>query len=68
MTTMINDISSGAESSAAGFADIDQLEKRWTAESGVERIVLPRHSGKSFKNFWTWIFRDAGRARSADAL
>ena len=68
MTTMINEIASGAESSAAGFADIDQLEKRWAGESGVEKIVLPRHGAESFKNFWTWIFRDAGRARSADAL
>ena len=68
MQSMINEVLTGAETTAAGFADIDQLEKRWAAASGTERIILPRHGLESFKNFWTWLFRDAERARSADAL
>ena len=68
MSTMINEVMTGAETTAAGYADIDQLEKRWVAESGVDGIGYPRHNLERFKAFWSWIFRDAERARSADAL
>ena len=68
MQSMINEVLTGAETTAAGFADIDQLEKRWVAESGVVGMGFPRHNLERFKNFWTWVFTDASRARSADAL
>lgn len=68
METMVSELSTGAETTASGFADIDALEKRFVAELGVASLRLPRHCKESFKAFLTWCYRHGGRALSMEAL
>lgn len=69
--TMLLELTTGKEGTAAGYSDFARLERQWVQWAGgggdaVEAgsIVLPRHSLESFLSFTTWLVTDADRARS----
>ena len=68
--TMILELTQNAETTAAGYSDFDQLERRFVLEHGLEgdRALLPRHSREAFLNFLTWMSIDAGRVRSLETM
>ena len=69
LVSMLLEMSTGAEGTAAGYSDYARLERQWVAHVSGEAladggIVLPRHSEESFISFLGWLATDADRARS----
>lgn len=69
--TMMLELTQGAESTAAGYADYVALEERYVLGMGMvldgDTVVLPRNNLTSFKNMMTWMARDGNRALSLDS-
>ena len=66
--TMLQEMSSGAEKSGAGFADFVRLEAEWAMFMGGQGVRLPSDNSASLKLFLTWLVRDKERARSLGSL
>jgi len=70
MQSMLVHLSTGAETTAKVVADFNRLEQQFAMEKGLLDMeeALPRHNKESFINFLTWVFLDAGRARSMSGM
>jgi hypothetical protein len=67
--TMLQEMSSGAEQTGAGFADFAKLEAEWAlAMGGGKPVRLPSDDPTALKAFLTWLVRDKERARSLGSL
>ena len=66
--TMLLILSRGAESSGAGFADWVKKEAEWALSVGGGNVRLPSDHPTSLNLFFTWLVRDAERARSLTTL
>ena len=66
--TMLLILSRGAESSGAGFADWVKKEAEWALSVGGGSVRLPSDHPTSLNLFFTWLVRDADRARSLSTL
>ena len=68
--SMLLELATGKESTAAGYSDFARLEREWIAhvsgddEGRAGSVVMPRHSAESFIAFMLWLVKDAGRTRS----
>ena len=68
--SMLLEMNTGAEGTAAGYAEFTRLEREWiSSQSGggeIEASALryPRHSIESFIAFTHWLVTEAGRGRS----
>ena len=74
--TMLLELSQGAESTSASFAEYVRYEQEYVSgmgailDSGVSGggMHLPRHNVEAFKNFLTWFVIAAGRAQSLESM
>jgi hypothetical protein len=76
--TMILELSQGAESTAAGYADFAKLELRYVqgmggvldgggVAGGPPGLLMPRHNVEAFKNFATWLATDGVRGTGLES-
>jgi hypothetical protein len=68
--SMLVHLSRGAETTAKVVADFNRLEQQFVLDKDLAGLEdsLPRHNAESFINFLTWVYLDAGRARSMDGM
>ena len=67
--TMLQEMSSGAEKTGAGFADFVKLEAEWALSMNPNGgVKLPSDHSASLKLFLTWLVREKERARSLGSL
>ena len=70
---MLVEMSSGADSTAVGYAEFVRLEREWAItvvgqDCDPHKVRLPHTNAESFYNFVIWLATDAGRARSLVSL
>ena len=69
--TMVLELGQGRETTAASYSSYTTLEEEFVRSQGMELgagLLLPRHSGATFKNFISWLALDRDRARSIESV
>lgn len=69
-SAMLNEITSGAEATGAGYSDFRKLEIKFMDEAGVSGPgrVMPCDDSEVFKLFLNWLVTSRDRALSLESL